>query len=223
MDERFERNIGAITEEEQELLKTKKAAVIGCGGLGCYIAEFLTRMGLKSLTLIDGDVFAASNINRQLNSMGINLGMNKALETRRVLLMVRPDLTVRAVDSFLTGENAEELLKDHDIIMDALDNIKTRLLVEKTANALGIPLVHGAVKEWSAQVCTVFPGDLTLSILYKAKDEYEKQSVLSFTPALCASLQAAEAVKVLLNKENTLRKKLLTGDLSKGSFEIIDL
>jgi molybdopterin/thiamine biosynthesis adenylyltransferase len=223
MDERYERNIGAITEAEQQLLQGKRAAIIGCGGLGCYIAEFLTRMGLGHLTLIDGDVYAASNINRQLNSMVINLGKNKALETKRVLCMVRTDLSLKAVDTFLTEENAAELLNGHDVIMDALDNIKTRLLIEKTANALGIPLVHGAVEKWSAQVSVVYPGDFTISMLYSSKSEFERPSVLSFTPAFCASLQAAEAVKILLNRENVLRKKLLTANLEDCSYEIIEL
>jgi molybdopterin/thiamine biosynthesis adenylyltransferase len=223
MDERFSRNIGAITQAEQELLLTKRAAIIGCGGLGCYSAEFMVRMGIGHLTLIDGDAFIASNLNRQLNSMAINIGKNKAAETKRILLMVRTDLSVDAFDVFLSEENAKELLKGHDVIIDALDNIKTRLLLEKTADDLGIPLIHGAVEEWSSQVCTIFPGDLTLSMLYSANREFEKPSVLSFTPAFCASIQAAEAVKVLLNKESLLRKKLFTADLKEDSFEIIAL
>jgi molybdopterin/thiamine biosynthesis adenylyltransferase len=223
MSDRYERNIGALTREEQELLNTKRAAIIGCGGLGCYSAEFLTRLGLGHLTLIDGDTFAESNLNRQLNSMAINIGMNKALETKRVLLMVRIDLSIKAIDTFLDDKNALELLKGHDVIIDALDNVKTRLIVEKAANTLGIPLVHGAVKEWSAQVCTVFPGDFTLSLLYQSDSEFDKPSVLSFTPAFCASIQASEAAKILLGRKDILRKKFLTADLRDNTFDIIDL
>ena len=223
MNERYERNIEAITQAEQELLLTKRAAVIGCGGLGCYAAEFLARTGLGHLTLIDGDVFAASNLNRQLYSLETNLGKSKALEARERLLQIRSDLSINVFDIFLNDENAGELLKDHDVVIDALDNIKTRLLVEKTAGALGIPLIHGAVEGWHAQVCTVFPGDSTLSMLYSAGREAGKPSVISFTPAFCASLQASEAIKVLLNKENVLKKKLLIADLKEKFFEIIDL
>ena len=223
MDERYERNIGALTEAEQELLKTKRAAIIGCGGLGCYVAEFLARIGIGHLTLIDGDAYNTSNINRQLNSMAINIGKNKAQETMRILLMVRPDLSLKAIEVFLDEKNTEELLKGHDVIIDALDNITTRLIAEKAANTLGTPFVHGAVEQWSAQVCTVFPGDFTLSLLYQTGREFEKPSVLSFTPAFCASLQASEAVKVLLHKENVLRKKILAADLKANSFEIIEL
>ena len=221
MEERYERNIGALTQEEQELLKTKKAAIIGCGGLGCYAAEFLARAGLKHLTLIDGDVYATSNLNRQLNSLEANLGRNKASETGKRLLLIRSDLSIKIVDYFLNEENAAKLLNGHDVIIDALDNIKTRLLVEKTSR--GIPIVHGAVKEWSVQVSTVFPGDNTLSLLYPANQEFERPGVLPFTPAFCASIQAAEAVKVLLNKGNILRRKLFIADLREGTYEIIDL
>ena len=223
MNERYQRNIGAITQAEQERLLTKRAAVIGCGGLGCYTAEFLTRIGIGHLTIIDGDVFAASNLNRQLYSLETNLGKSKALEARERLLHIRSDLSIEALDVFLTAENAGELLKGHDVVIDALDNAKTRLLAEKTAYALGMPLIHGAVEGWNAQVCTVFPGDFTLSLLYSAQHEAGRPSVVSFTPAFCASLQASEAVKVLLNKEDLLRKKLLIADLKAKSFDIIEL
>ncbi|MDR0447213.1 MAG: HesA/MoeB/ThiF family protein [Treponema sp.] len=222
MDKRYERNIGALTQTEQELLQTKKAAVIGCGGLGCYIAEFLARIGLGHLTLIDGDVFAQSNLNRQLYALETNPGKNKALEAGERLLQIRSNLSLNVIDVFLTNKNAGEVLKGHDVIIDALDNVKARLLVEKTAHTLEIPLVHGAVEGWNAQVCTVFPGDFTLSMLYPADNEPDKPSVLSFTPAFCASLQASEAVKVLLKKENVLRKKLLIADLKEMTFDIVE-
>ena len=229
LPERYERNIGAITQAGQKLLKTKRAAVVGCGGLGCYAAEFLARLGIGHLTLFDGDVFTASNLNRQLYSLETNLGKNKALEAEKRLLQIRADLSVEAIDTFLDDQNARVFLKGHDVIIDALDSVKARLFIEETADMLGIPLIHGAVQEWNAQVCTVFPGDFTLSTLYSAKAELEKPdlyqplSVLSFSPAFCASLQAAEAVKVLLNKGDILRKKLLTADLRYNTFEVIVL
>jgi molybdopterin/thiamine biosynthesis adenylyltransferase len=230
MNERYECNMGAVTQGEQERLKTSRAAIVGCGGLGAYIAEFLARLGVGHLTLVDGDVFAVSNLNRQLYSLEENLGKNKALEAKKRLLQIRSDLSVTALDTFLNDENAEELLKGHDVILDALDNVNMRLLLEKTANTLNLPLIHGAVEDCYAQVSTVFPGDFLLSMLYSANRELEKSrsfekapSVLSFTPAFCASIQASEAVKVLLNKENVLRKKLLTADIKNCSFNIIDL
>ena len=221
--QRYERNLGSITQAEQECLESKKAVIVGCGGLGAYAAEMLARAGLGHLTLIDGDVFTESNLNRQLNSLETNLGKNKASQTEDRLHQFRHDLSVKAVDIFLDEENAFELLKGYDVIIDGLDNIKNRLLVEKTAAALGIPFVHGAVKEWSVQVTVIFPGDSVLGKLYPQNAEIGKPSVLSFTPAFCASLQVSEAIKVLLGREDVLRKKLLIADIKKHNFEIVNL
>jgi len=223
MNDRYERNLGTITQAEQDLLMEKRAAVVGCGGLGGYIIEYLARIGVGFITLIDGDVFAASNLNRQLISLEENLGNNKAEEARKRALQIRSGMSIAIYNVFLNEQNAFEILKGHDVIMDALDNVKTRLLVEKTASTLGIPLVHGAVEGWCAQVCSVFPGDAILSMLYAGNRESVKPGVLSFTPAFCASLQASEAVKIMLNKENVLRKKLLTVDMKNSSFDIIEL
>ena len=223
MNERYERNIGAISQAEQELLAGKRVFIAGCGGLGCYVAEFLVRLGLGHISIIDSDVFTASNLNRQLFSLETNLGKSKTREAKKRLLEIRPDLSIDTHDLYLNDENSASLLRGHDIIIDALDNIKTRLLIEKTASDLGIPLVHGAVEGWNAQVTVVYPGDFSLSKFYPPDREFERPSVLSFSPALCASIQAAEALKVLLDRENFLRRKLLTADLVNNSFEIIDL
>jgi len=223
MNKRYGRNLGAVTEFEQELLKSKRAAIVGCGGLGCYIAEFLARIGIGHLTLIDGDVFTEGNLNRQLYSLENNLGKNKAKAAEERLLEIRADLSVEAIDLFLDEENTWLFLRGHDVIIDALDTVKMRLLIVETAGNFGIPLVHGAVAGWNAQVCTIFPGDFSLSSLYKKHSEHGGRGVLSFTPAFCASLQAAEAVKVLLGRKDLLRNKILMADLRYNSFEIIEI
>ena len=220
---RYERNIGALTKAEQTRLKTKRAAIAGCGGLGCYAAEFLARLGIGHLTLIDGDVFAESNLNRQLYSLETNLGKNKAREAEKQLLQIRSDLSIEVIDTYLDDQNAWLFLRGHDVIIDALDSVEARLFIEQAADLQEIPLIHGAVDGWNAQVSTIFPRDFTLSKIYSGNTEIEKPSVLSFTPAFCASLQAAEAVKVMLNKGDILRKKLLTVDIRYNSFEIIEL
>ena len=219
---RYERNIGTITEAEQEILCKSSVIIAGCGGLGGYAAEFLSRLGIGKISLVDGDVFNVANLNRQLNSLEENIGAFKAEETKNRLLRINSSLSVFAHNEYLSEENAEEILKNHDIIIDALDNVNSRLLLEKWAAFLGIPLVHGAVKEWYVQVSVIYPGDNSLSLLYKGRGE-ESVSIPSFTPAFCASIQVSQAVKVLLKKDNIYRNKLFTANLLDGSFDIISL
>ncbi len=199
-------------------------AVVGCGGLGGNIIEMLARLGIGHITTIDGDVFEESNLNRQLLSLPSNLGQPKALAARERIREVNPEVEGIAVQGFLTGENARELLAGHDLIIDALDNISSRRVVEKTAQELDTPLVFGAIAGWYAQVCTIFPGDNMMEQLYPEDLNKGEETLLgnpSFTPALAASLQVAEAVKVLLGKEKLLRKKLLVINLLDHEYDII--
>lgn len=222
---RYERNLGAITREEQALLQRKRVCIVGCGGLGGYLAEYLARIGVGSLTVIDGDRFDRTNLNRQLLATEDNMGLSKAAEAQKRIGRIRSDLAVTAVEQFLTDENAAALLAGHDLVLDALDNIPHRLMLQRTCADLGIPLVHGAVEGWFGQVTTIFPGDNSLSRLYPGCSEETAperfSSTLSFAPACIASVQAAEAVKVLLGKEPSLRGKVLFADLLQNRFDVM--
>lgn len=224
---RYARNLGAITREEQTLLQSKRVCIVGCGGLGGYLAEFMARIGVGALTVIDGDRFDETNLNRQLLSAEDNIGHPKAAEAKRHIGRINTDLAVTAVEQFLTGGNAAALLAGHDVVLDALDSIPHRMLLQRVCAELGIPLIHGAVEGWFGQVTTVLPGDNSLSRLYpgcsgEAAPE-RAASTLSFAPACIASVQAAEAVKVLLGKEPSLRGKVLFADLLQNRFDALPL
>ena len=127
------------------------------------------------------------------------------------------------VVSFITPDNCEEIIAGHDIIVDALDNISVRKLLEKNCEELNIPLVYGAIAGWYGYVSTIMPGDRTIEKLYPGEMEKGAEQELgnpSFTPALVASIEVAEIVKVLLGKGNILSKKLLTIDLLAQEYEI---
>lgn len=227
MDRRYARNLGAITPEEQMLLLSKRVCIVGCGGLGGHLIEYMSRIGAGSLTVIDGDRFEETNLNRQLLSSEDTLGLSKAAEAKKRIARINPDLPVTAVEQFLTAKNASALLAGHDLVLDALDSIPHRLMLQRVCKELELPLVHGAVEGWFGQVTTVFPGDDALCRLYPGCTEDtapEKGSAtLSFAPAFIASVQAAEAVKVLLGKEATLRGKVCFLDLQANRFDILPI
>lgn len=224
MSDRYIRNEKMLSPQENKSLAGFRIAVVGCGGLGGHIIEMLARLGIGYITAIDGDVFEESNLNRQLLSLPSNIGEPKALSAAERIMQVNPLVEVNPVYKFLTDENAEELLTGHDVIIDALDNISSRRMVERAAENLNTPMVFGAIAGWYAQVCTIFPGDRMLEKLYPEDINKGAETQLgnpSFTPALAASLQVAEALKVLLGKGTILRKKLLVISVLDHEYEVI--
>lgn len=222
MDGRYSRNIPALTPQEMALLRGKKAAVIGCGGLGGYLIEYLCRLGIGSVVAVDGDVFDESNLNRQLLSQPSLLGQSKAETAASRARAVNPGVEVVPVRAFLDESNARVILSGCDVVLDGMDNIPTRLLVERVCGELGIPYVFGAIEGWVAQAGVSMPGDGLARRLYPEGTTPSGKSVLSFTPALCAAVQTALCVKLLTGGE-VESGKLYYFDLLHQEFETIPL
>ena len=200
MDGRYARNIPALTKSECEALRQKRILVVGCGGLGGHIIDQLARIGVGFLRVVDGDVFEASNLNRQLLSSVPLLGISKAKAAADHIARVNPDVAAEAVEEFLTKDNAAALIAGCDVVMDALDNIESRKLLSAACEQANIPYIYGAIQGWVAQAAISMPGDKLIDKLYPEEIEINDKSVLSFTPALCASMQTALCVKWLLGR-----------------------
>lgn len=218
--ERYERNLPAISAEEQHILKGTHIFLAGCGGLGGCLAELCARLGIGKITVCDGDVFTKSNLNRQLLCLEADLGKNKALAAKARIHAINASCECVAYDTFLTKENAEKLLAGADLVLDALDNIQGRLMLEDACEKLSLPLLHGAVEGSCAQAALILPKERLLHRLYKHPKEGSK-TCLAFTPMLCAAVQAAEAVKILLGKECALSGKLLLMDVEGMEFTLL--
>jgi molybdopterin/thiamine biosynthesis adenylyltransferase len=224
--ERYQRNIGTLSPKENERLKSRKVCVIGCGGLGGYIIELLGRLGVGTITAVDYDKFEISNLNRQLLSDEKSLGKSKALQAKKRMQIINSSITVFPLVEKLTKQNSKNILSDHDVIVDALDNIPSRILLQNTAEKLHIPIVHGAIAGWYGQVSTIFPGDNTFYKIYPDSNTKGIEQELgnpSFTPSLVASIQVSETLKILIGRGNLLRNKLLSINLLDHEYTIIDL
>jgi len=222
INERYKKNLGAFSQEEFVSLQEKSVFVVGCGGIGGCAIETLARFGIGRLSIIDGDVFEESNLNRQVFSTEKNLGESKALATEAALKDINSQISVSVWNELLTEANAFDLMKGHDIVMDCLDNIPTRLLVERTCENLGIPFVHGAISGFSGQVCSVFPGDRILQSIYpeQYRGANREFSAPPFILQMVAAIQCSEALKILTGKGEVLRQRLLMIDLLNNSFDI---
>ena len=223
MESRYERNIPALSKEEQDILKCKKVLVAGCGGLGGYVLEYLARIGVGELTFADGDVFEASNMNRQILSSPDMLGRSKAQAAAERLRRINPDVKTKVFEAFLDAENADAMVCGQDLVIDALDNVAARLLLEDTCAKHQITLVHGAIQGWALQAAVIRPGEGILHRLYGSEGASSSKTSLSFTPAACAALEAAEAVKLLCGRPSSLEGKLLVADLRTMEWTLIPL
>jgi molybdopterin/thiamine biosynthesis adenylyltransferase len=218
--------MNTLSAKENMKLKDFKVFVGGCGGLGGFVIEELARLGIGTITAVDGDVFDETNLNRQLLSTMDSLGKSKAETAKKRISEVNPDVELKAIHTLITAENGGELVKGHDLVIDALDNISTRKILERACEREGIPLVHGAIAGWYGQIAVIYPGDRMLEKLYPSDADKGIEVELgnpSFTPAAIASIEVAEALKILLGKGKILRNKLLSINLLDHEYEIFHI
>jgi molybdopterin/thiamine biosynthesis adenylyltransferase len=225
--ERYLRNIGTIGLDGQAQLLNSHVAVIGAGGLGGLVVELLARMGIGYLKVIDGDGFALHNLNRQVLSTENNMEKNKAQIAAQRVVSINSDVKVEPVPEMLDEDNGEKLLKGMDVVVDALDNISSRMLLGRVTAGLGIPLVHAAIAGFTGQVMTVMPGDKSFEKLYRFQPPCNRGIEITLgnpaaTPALAASLEVQEVVKILTGTGDPIRNKLLYFDTQYNVFEFVN-
>jgi molybdopterin/thiamine biosynthesis adenylyltransferase len=227
--ERYARNMRTFSPADQAALLGAHAAVIGLGGLGGTVVEILARLGVGRLTLLDGDRFEDSNLNRQLLSTVPDLGLPKAEVARQRVERINPSVEVAAHARFLTAENAAEMLAGCGVVVDCLDNLPARFVVEDACRSAGVPMVSAAVAGASGHLTTIFPGDRGLRLIYGDPAKAPRkgaETALGTVPhcVVCmASLECAEVVKILLHTGNPLRDRLLLADLTEGLIEVMNL
>jgi len=223
---RYERNVNALSVEDVLKLHDAKVCVVGVGGLGGYVVEILARIGVLNITIVDYDVFEPNNLNRQLFSEEALIGSYKVDAAVQRMTKVNSDVVVNGIKKKLTKDNAREILAGHDVAVDALDNIQTRLMLASVCADLDIPMVHGSIAGWYGQVACVFPGDDMLEKIFgdvKAERGIERElGNLPFTASTIASIQCAECVKILTGK-HVEKNAILQVDLLNGEYYTIPL
>ncbi len=227
--ERYRRNLGTVGWAGQIALLQARVAVVGAGGLGGWVIESLARMGVGHLEILDGDVFEENNLNRQLGCTEATLGRPKAQVLAERVHAVNSAVTAVAHTVWMSEANAEALLEGADVAVDALDTLPARFVLQRAAQALGIPLVHGAIAGYTGQVMTILPGDPGLETLYGPGPHPERGVEVdlgnpSATPMMVASWQAQQVVKLLTGAERgLLRGRLMLLDAQAGDVTVIAL
>jgi molybdopterin/thiamine biosynthesis adenylyltransferase len=227
---RYVKNIGTLGLDGQAKLLRSKAVLIGAGGIGGQSAELLARMGVGMLVLVDPDVFDETNLNRQNFACGAVMGMAKVDVVRERLKEINDDVEVAGMRVTADKDSLPAIIAGADVVMDGLDNLDDRLLLQDACAAAGVVMVHGAIAGSSLQVTTVFPGERGLTGFMpkptpgdKARGIEVETGNPATTPMLAAAIQASEAVKVLRGRETTLRGKMLYLDTEDWTIEFIEL
>lgn len=222
---RYQRNRNTVSVSQQLILHRSTVAVIGCGGLGGHVIEGLARLGIGSLVVIDPDVFEEHNLNRQLLSSPSTLGRPKVEEAVRHVARVNPAVNVIPYRLAFSSSNGPELLASCGLAIDALDDISIRLALAEACAQVDIPLIHGAIAGWYGQITTILPGDDPLHNVFNIHGGGKGHELLlgnpSFTPAVVAGLQVAEACKLLLKVGEPLHGRALVIDLLNMDFDPI--
>ncbi len=236
--EMISRHKEIINSDDQEILRNSKITVIGCGGLGGTVIELLVRSGFENLTIVDEDVFDYTNLNRQIRSNIDTINKSKVKVTKEHALKINTEANINDLYTEVSQDNIQEIIQGSDVVIDALDNVYTRVTTSRYARKLEIPLVHAAVDKTRGQL-TVFNKDTpSYEELFKLKsidkslddskdylDSISKQKpqVLSTTPAIFASLEVNETIKLLIDKKNVLfAPKVLLWNPWDYSYRIIE-
>ena len=220
--ELISRQMSIVTRSQQERFKEAKIAVIGCGGIGGQTIEMLARMGVGQLNLVDEDAFDLSNLNRQTLASIKELGLSKSKVAKEKVRLINPYVKVNCFEETVTKENVDKIIGECDIVIDALDNVKTRVIVSRAAENKKIPFIQitvfSADKDINYETMFNLPSkdkDLTENVLNDLSSVTSGvPPVIGPTPNLIGCLEAMEAFKIMTGVGKvTQAPEILTFDL----------
>ena len=195
-----------IGDEGQEKLKKAKVLVIGAGGLGCPILQYIATAGVGTIGIIDFDKIEIHNLHRQILYTENQIGLNKATTAKSVLETLNPLITVVSFEEKLTSENAVTIIQDFDFIVDGSDNFATRYLVNDTCVALGKTLVYGSILGFQGQLAVFnHKGTKNLRDLFaeppnpKDVPNCSMNGVLGTLPGMIGTMMAHETLKLIMD------------------------
>lgn len=222
LDNRFEKNTGIMTMAEMEKIAQTRVLLVGLGGLGGFVASSLARLGVKSLVLVDYDRFSPSNLNRQLYASVDTLGKSKVDVLVGELKKINPDIEITAFLDSVYNLDAS-VYEKVGLIIDAVDEIKTKLFLETISEKHHNPLLHGAVGGWYGQVGISLPGSSLLHDFYGIVSEGLEKTMgaPTFIPPIVANLMVAEMIKFVNRRPGVLTNKIMMVDTLNNVEKIV--
>ena len=228
-----------VGEAGQAKLLASKVLLLGAGGLGSPAALYLAAAGVGTLGVVDADTVDASNLQRQIIHATSRVGMPKVESAAKTIAELNPDVKVVGYKERMTSANVDRLFNDYDVVVDGTDNFPTRYLVNDASVFLGKPVVHGSIFRFDGQVTTFIPERAAKKLGIASGPCYrclypepppphlapscQEAGVLGILCGIIGTLQATEAIKLLLGKGDSLAGRLLTYDSLKMKFRELKL
>lgn len=209
----------------QKKLKESEVVVVGVGGLGCVASICLACAGIGHITIVDHDIVEFSNLNRQILYSEDDIGKEKPFLAAQRLIQMNPSIEVSPLFKRVTKDNVRNIIKGSHAVVDGLDNLESKLILNWACVSQGIPLIHGGVHGLLGEITTIIPGKTPcLACLFS--DSVKKANeipVFGATTALIASLQVMEVIKLLVGFGELLTSKMLYVQGATMKFTFLDL
>ncbi|KTG10930.1 adenylyltransferase [Haloprofundus marisrubri] len=227
--DRYSRHIimDEVGPEGQKKLLDGRVLVVGAGGLGAPVIQYLAAAGVGTIGVADNDVVERSNLQRQVIHADADVGVPKVESAANFVTRLNPDVTVEQHHLRVGPDNVESLVADYDVVVDASDNFQTRYVVNDACRLAEIPVAHGAIYKFEGQATTLVPGGPCYRCLFPEAPEpgtvpdCATTGVLGVLPGTLGCIQATEAVKLLIDAGEPLAGKLLFYDAMEMSFETV--
>ena len=219
-----------VGTEGQSKLLASKVLLLGAGGLGSPAALYLAAAGVGTIGIVDMDVVDASNLQRQILHNLDRIGDRKVDSAKKTITMLNPDVDVVTYDVRLEANNILDIIKDYDVIVDGADNFPVRYLLNDASVKLGIPVVHGSIFRFEGMVSVFDPkhGPTYRDMVPEAPPaelapSCSEAGVLGVLPGIVGTIQALEAIKLLLGIGESLSGRILAIDTTDMSFRTFNL
>ena len=223
--DRYDRHVrlDGIGADGQVLIREARVLVVGAGGLGSPVIQYLATAGVGTIGIVDGDRVDTTNLQRQVLFDGSDIGLRKTEAARARVRELNPEVEVVPISAWLDAENARDVASAYQLLVDASDNYATRLAVNDAAVGLGIPFVHGAAIRWEGMIAAFDPrvGPCYRCLFPDLPERDEVCSdvgVLGAVTGVIGSLMAVEAIKHIVGAQDRMIDRLITYDARSARF-----
>ncbi len=215
--------------EGQEKIREARVLVVGAGGLGAPVALYLAAAGIGTIGIIDGDVVDLSNLQRQVIHFTKDVGIAKVESAKEKMIAINPTITVNTYKDLLMADNALDLVKEYDFIVDGTDNFPVKFLINDACVMAGKPFSHGGILRFEGQTFTHVPGSSCYRCMFNAPPPpnlvptCSQAGVLGAIAGMLGTIQAAETLKYFTGVGELLTNRLLTFNAKTMDFRKVNI